>query len=153
MGTGLEIALIATALVGTGASIDASKQSARRQKRATEINSNIQQGTEREKTQQTLREKNIRKARILASAENTGTTGSSGLIGAIGGLETRTESNAAFNRSQTLANIEIGNLNQQAADASTRANTAGAVAGLALTAANFAAGSAKPNTPAPSSNT
>jgi len=153
MGTGLEIALIATALVGTGASIDASKQSARRQKRATEINSNIQQGTEREKTQQTLREKNIRKARILASAENTGTTGSSGLIGAIGGLETRTESNAAFNRSQTLANIEIGNLNQQAADASTRANTAGAVASLSFTAANFAAGSAKPNTPAPSSNT
>lgn len=137
--------------VSTAASIDSSKRAARRQKRASQITQNTQIAAEREKKFQTQRERDIRRARIIASAENTGTTGSSGLLGALGGANTLAESNLAFNRAQTLGNIQIGNLNQQAANAMTKANTYQAIGSLAFSVANFSAANAggTGGTPAP----
>lgn len=126
------------AAVGTAASIDQSKKAARASKKAAQVETNIRQGAERESTNQAIREQMIRRSRVLSASENTGSTGSSSVVGSLGALDTRTGSNIAFNRGQELGNIAIGNFNQQAADALTKASTFSAVSGLAMQGASLA---------------
>ena len=76
-----------------------------------------------------IREQRIREAAILQSSQASGTTGSSGEIGALGNISTNLADNISTNigRLQTAQNISI--FQQRAADAMNRAETARAIAG------------------------
>lgn len=126
-----------TAGVATIASVDAQKTSARRQKRANQLQQNAQLGEDRTARQQSRREQRIRRARILQAGENTGTSGSSQESGFIGGQATAFAQAEGNQKSKQFANIAIGNQMQQAADAASRANTFQAISSLAMTYANF----------------
>tara|TARA_R110000772_G_scaffold144025_1_gene253576 strand:- start:8661 stop:9113 length:453 start_codon:yes stop_codon:yes gene_type:complete len=147
MGTGIEIALyasLAASAVSTVAQIDASKTAARRQKRAGELKQNTQLGQDRDARVQSSREQRIRRARILQSGENTGSSGSSQESGVLGGMSTIVSQAQGNQSSQKFANIAIGNQMQSAADAASRANTFQAISGLAMQGANTFAGMQAP---------
>lgn len=71
-----------------------------------------------EAQRQQLRDARVKQARILQSSTNTGADQSSGELGAIGAVAT----NLSNNQGQSIGAVQraqtIGNLNQQAADAS-----------------------------------
>lgn len=75
---------------------------------------------DREMRQQ-AKEERIRRARIMQSAENTGTDVSSGVSGALGALSSNLSSNIGSNLGSFRAGQNIGMYNQAAADAQTRA--------------------------------
>ncbi len=104
------------AVAGTAYSIDQSNKAAKKQERAQEIQQSQQISEQRTANQRAERERRIRAARLRQSAENTGTSTSSGVFGAIGGAQTDLASGLAFG-SQRIATA--GNVGDQLASART----------------------------------
>lgn len=63
-----------------------------------------------------VREERVRRGKIMQSAENTGTSDSSGAAGAVGALSTQLSSNLGANLGMAAAGQRIGEYAQNAAD-------------------------------------
>lgn len=72
-----------------------------------------QQAAER---RQQIREERVRRAKILQSAQNTGTAGGSGVAGAVGSLSTQLGANIGMNLGAIQASNRISAFMQNAAD-------------------------------------
>lgn len=71
-----------------------------------------------------VREERVRRAKILAASENSGTAGSSGEMGAVDSLSTQLNSNLAINMGRAEAGNRISGYMQNAADFGTAAQNA-----------------------------
>ena len=131
MGTGPEIAAWALAAssmaVGTTSAVMQKKQAqkaAAKQKEAQEENEaataaqqSMEQAKDDQQRRQQIRERRIKQAMIMQSAENTGAGYASGEIGGVGALSTDYYANMQYINS-------MGNMKTDAASAQTRANDA-----------------------------
>lgn len=153
---GVEVAIIAGALaasaVSTYKSVKAQRNAAKEQKEANKIQNAAQRNADAVNRRQKLREERVRRSRIIQQAENTGVSGSSGEIGAIGVLANNMgQINANVNASASASNA-ISARTQKAADYVSDANTWNAVSGLATNVAGIAMASYTP-TPKPTTGT
>ena len=123
------------AVVGTAVSIDQQRQAGNAQKDARRAQENAkaeqqaQQNAEAAQSRrQQVREARIKRAQILQASENTGTAGSSGEIGAGGGIGTQLSSNMGFSQGNIERSQRIGGFMQESAnfmgDAQQHANNA-----------------------------
>ena len=135
---GLETATIiaiTSAVVGTASYVEAkeargeqkaaSERAAGQQKEARSVQeaANAQQAAMENRQQ--IREERVRRARIMQSAQNTGTAMSSGEFGSIGSLSTSLSSNIGANRGALQRGQQISALTQNAADFNLEAQNAG----------------------------
>lgn len=111
------------AVVGTAASIDQNRKSANAQKDARKQQENAraeqqaQQNAEAAQARrQQIREARIKRAQILQASANSGTEGSSGEIGAVGGMNTALGSNIGLSQANIERSQRIGGFNQAASD-------------------------------------
>lgn len=148
------VTAVAVTAVSTGASVIQSRQSAKAQRKANDVNRKIQERQAVRERMQALREAQIARAQGQQLAANTGTVDTSGFIGQQAGITAQTASNIAFStRASTGAEV-IGAYTQKASDASVRSANWGALAQLSLAATSFvqptptqAAPTKKPTTP------
>jgi len=139
---GLEAALLTQIALGVsvGATVLGMSQNAKAakaQKKAREEQQAQNKAQQMQERRQQIREERIKRARIMQSAENTGTAGSSGEIGAIGGMSTQLGSNLGANQSAIRAGEQISLFSQQAADASSNAQMFSLISQTAPTIASF----------------
>jgi hypothetical protein len=128
---GIELILGAVAavvgVVGGVAQANAASRAADAQKEANAISAGQQEVAARESRRQAIREERIRRAKILASAENTGTSNSSAAIAATGALTSNIRGIFANSRGESAANRGINANLQRAADFTAEANFIGAI--------------------------
>lgn len=127
---GIEVVLAAVALTSTVASIDQQRKAAKAQGKARneeKARNTAQQMAER---RQQVREERIKRARVMQAAENTGTAGSSGELGAVSSIGTQLGANLGFNQSMIESGNRISGYAQQAADAQGKASMFNAVASM-----------------------
>lgn len=132
---GVELVLgvlsLAVGVVGGIAQAGAAQQAVNAQKESNAIAAAQTTTNSIENTRQRVREERVRRAQIIAAAENQGTTASSGESGALGSLGSNfgtLVSNAAGNSN---ANSGINASNQKAADATAQSNMIGSMTNLA----------------------
>lgn len=101
------------------------QQSAEEQRKARSITEAGQAQQAAMEQRQQIREERVRRARILQSAQNTGTAASSGEFGAVGSLATGLSSNIGANLGAIQRGQQISTLNQNAADLNLGAQFAG----------------------------
>ncbi len=127
---GLEVILgglsAITGIIGGIAQANAAGQAAAAQAEANAIEGAQTENNAVESRRQRIRENRIRRAQMLAAAENTGTTGSSGQIGAVSALNTNLGGLVANAAGNTQANKSISSNLQRAANFQTQSNTIGA---------------------------
>lgn len=73
-------------------------------------------GKAAQEQRQQIREERVRRARVMQSAENTGTTDSSGELGALGVLSTNLSTNLGFNAGEIARGARVSGLAQDAAN-------------------------------------
>lgn len=124
MGVGLGIASFVLAAGSAVAQHKQQKKAAAEQKKAREENEaavaaqqSMEQAKDDQQRRQQIRERRIKQAMIMQSAENTGAGYASGEIGGVGALSTDYYANMQYINS-------MGNLRTDAASAQTRANDA-----------------------------
>lgn len=124
MGVGLGIASFVLAAGGAVAQHRQQKKAAAEQKKAREENEaataaqqSMEQAKDDQQRRQQIRERRIKQAMIMQSAENTGAGYASGEIGGVGALSTDYFANMQYINS-------MGNMRTDAASAQTRANDA-----------------------------
>ncbi len=83
---------------------------------------------------QQIREERIRRAQIIQASENTGTTASSGQIGAVGSAATQFSGNVGFNLGMQRSADLISNFQQNAQDALDNATMVNQYASIASSA-------------------
>lgn len=104
---------------------------------AAEANAQQAQRAAEERRAQ-VREERVKRARIMQASENTGVEGSSGEIGAVGGMATQLSSNLGINAGAIASGQRIGALRQQAANAAYRSQGAMAASQNASKAGSMA---------------
>ena len=124
MGVGLGIASFVLAAGSAVAQHKQQKKAAAEQKKAREENEaavaaqqSMEQAKDDQQRRQQIRERRIKQAMIMQSAENTGAGYASGEIGGVGALSTDYYANMQYINS-------MGNMRTDAASAQTRANDA-----------------------------
>lgn len=124
MGVGLGIASFVLAAGSAVAQQRQQKKAAAEQKKAREENEaataaqqSMEQAKDDQQRRQQIRERRIKQAMIMQSAENTGAGHASGEIGGVGALSTNYFANMQYINS-------MGNMRTDAASAQTRANDA-----------------------------
>ena len=132
------IAGLAIGAIGTFAQISASKQAASEQRKARAAQRRVQQEQTRRSRLQALRQAQLTRARAQSTGIGIGAGESSGLAGGLSSVSANT--GAALGSASQLSGLsnQISVFNQNAADAQSRAQTFGAVAGLGSTIASFA---------------
>ena len=95
---------------------DAAESSARKQDQIRAEQKAAQMGQAANEQRQQIREERVRRARIMQSAENTGSAESSGELGAIGVLSTNLSSNLGFNAGSVARGNRVSGLAQDAAN-------------------------------------
>jgi len=148
MGTGVEVALIATAVGSTAASIVQGQKANKAQERAQKIQ-------QKQQAMQTARErrKQIRAARqsqaeLRASAFAQGTAQTSRTAGISGNIAQERAGNLNFIDQSSAFTSAIGQQNIKAARAQSQAGTYGALAGLAMQGAQSGLFSGSSSAPA-----
>jgi len=91
------IIAIAASATTTAYSIDQNQKAKAEQKKQQQIQRAGNLAQQQEERRRQIREERIKRARILQSAENTGTAGSSGELGGIGSLATQLSNNIGAN--------------------------------------------------------
>lgn len=102
----------------------AQERAADDQRRGNAVQSAQQSQQAAQERRQQIREERIKRASILNSAENSGASGSSGEMGATGGMSTQLGSNLGANGSSILAGQAITGFSQSAANNMQAAQTA-----------------------------
>lgn len=126
------------AVVGAGVSIQEQQEAKKEQKKAfaeqrkvrAEQKAQNEAAASQERRKQ-LREERIRRAKILAASEAAGTVGSSGEVGALGGLSTTLSANLGANRAALNSASDISLFSQNAANFTSAADQANANAQMA----------------------
>lgn len=128
------IALVTAAVIGAAAYVSSEKSrkeakayyaqqaTAQRAVRSEQAALNAQQAANERRQQ--IREERVRRAKILQAAEGTGTEGSSGELGATGGLTTQLGAGIGTNLGQLAGVGRINALQQTSADFGTAAQNA-----------------------------
>lgn len=120
-------AAVAAASVATGVmQMNQAKKANAAREKANQVTNANQKNEQRASTRRAFRENRIRRAMILQQAENTGTSASSGALGALGVTNTNFGTAVADSSRQTTAITGINNLNQQAANYDYKAARIGA---------------------------
>lgn len=140
----IAIAGLSVAGVGTAASIQQGRQARKASQRAADEQSKIASEQRAQNAasaaaerRQQVREERVRRGTIMNAANNTGTAGSSGVMGAVGSLSTQLASNMGANQGAFMRGQRISGYAQNAADYNTsaanfnqNANTLGQISGL-----------------------
>lgn len=135
--TVLAIAALVVAAGSAYVSYKQNQKSARFQRQAAATSQAEQRAQQQAQTRQQVRQERVRRAQIIQGAMNTGVTGSSGSLGAQSSLGSMIENNLAnLGRGGNSSNA-ISGFNQQAADASGRANTWTQIGGIASSASGM----------------
>ena len=140
---GIEAALIAVVVGTTAYSIQQQQEARAEQKKAQKEQGAANAERAAAERRQQIREERIRRAQLEQSAANTGTTASSGAMGATGGLNTTLASNIGFNLAQVTHANNISTFNQRAASNMGKAQTAEQLGSLATSIFALSAGAAK----------
>ena len=120
----LTMAVVATMVVSTGVSIKQQQEARGEQKKAQREQGAANAERAAAERRQQIREERIRRAQIEQAAANTGTTSSSGAMGATGGLSSTLASNLGFNLSQVTHAGNVSVFNQKSASALGKAQMA-----------------------------
>lgn len=127
---GIELALAGlSAVVGVVGGImqaSATSAAAASQREANAIQGAQQQTASIESRRQKIREQRIRRAQIIAASENSGTSASSGQVGAVGALSSNLAGLIGSSLGESRANAGVNRNNQNAADSIASANAIGA---------------------------
>ncbi len=132
---------IASAAVTAGAAVvnyQQSQRAARASRRANRIAGANEQTRNRLARRQAAKKTRLQQAQILQQSENTGVSGSSGQIGAVGSLQNTFAQATAFQSGNTLAAQGISTQNQIGADARSKAQAASDIGSIATSVGNFA---------------
>lgn len=113
-------------VVGSVMQAGAAREAAAAQRESRDIGAAQQRVENLESRRQKVREERVRRAQILAGAENVGTARSSGEVGAIGALSTNLSGLFGQSLGRSAAAEGMNTQDQRAADANQRANTIGA---------------------------
>lgn len=113
-------------VVGGIAQANAASAAARAEREAREIQTARQETIGSESRRQSIRQERIRRAMIIASSENSGTSSSSGQIGAVGALSTNLSGLISSSLGESRANAAINSRLQRSADLTSSANSIGA---------------------------
>ena len=142
---GIELAILAVAVAGTAYSISEQERAKGKQKEAVKeqrkarneqkAQNEVQAAQERRKQ---LREERIRRAKILSTSQAVGVVGSSGEVGALGGLSTQLSSNLGANLGALNSASDISLFSQNAANFSSAADQASVNAQMGGQAASLA---------------
>lgn len=130
----LGVASLVASVVGGIAQRKQAKKAARAQREASATARAQQANAEARDRRQKVREERLRRAKIIQTSFNTGVSGSSGELGAVSALGTNVGDVVGASRGDTVAADRVSALNQQAADATFKANQIGATVGLFNTA-------------------
>lgn len=120
------------AVIGAGASIDASKAQARSAKREKIASSAMEFSKRARERRAALKEKRIRTAQLRAASAATGVTGSSGELGTEAVLSTNFASNVGFGAGLQAGRDAIGAAQVSAARAGLKGAYAGAVQSMGM---------------------
>lgn len=136
---GLELATIAaisaaTTVASTVYSISQNQKAREAQERSRTEQAASNKAAQMEERRRQIREERIKRARIMQSAENTGTVGGSGEGGALSGMSTQLASNIGQNLGAVQRGMNMSIFAQDAADAQNNAQTAMLLGKLAPTA-------------------
>ena len=112
----------ATALVGVVVAQDQQRKAAGERKKAGRIGRAQQAAVEARTTRQQIREERVKRAQILAAAENTGVAGASSEAGSLSAMRTSVGSNIAFRNEQTAYADAQSKKLQNAADLDRKAS-------------------------------
>jgi hypothetical protein len=128
----LTTGLILYGLYQAKESMDAQEDAAKAQKEANKVSAAEGKVKDIRQRRQDARQERIRRANLEQSAVNTGVEGSSGYQGAVGALGTLYAANRGAMAGSALTNSTLSSLNQNAADAMTRAGKAQALSSLSF---------------------
>ena len=115
-----------TGIIGGIAQASAASSAAKAQKEANAIESAQTQVQHGQSRRERIREARIRRAQMLAAAENSGVGSSSGVLGGTGALQTNLGGLLGNSRGERRAATGINNNLQRAADFTAKGNTIGA---------------------------
>ena len=133
----ITITLGVIALTGTAVSVDQQKAAARDQKRSQKAQRRIQDIKSAKERRKQVRAAQAAQAEIAAGGVASGTTKTSGTKQGAGSVQSQLASNLSFLDQVESLNKESSIFSQKAAGHQTRAGTAQAVSGLALTGASL----------------
>lgn len=126
---GWQAAAAIVAVIGTGYSIQQQEKAQDKQEQAARENKKIQQAQRAQNEAQAaqerrkqIREERIKRARIIATSEAAGVTGSSGELGALGSLSTNLSAGIGANEGALNTAADISLFSQNAANFSSQAN-------------------------------
>ena len=131
----ISLIAVATTAASTVAGISNNRQARKAQEASQSEQRAINKAQQAEEMRKHIREERIRRARILQSAEASGTSESSGEAGAISSLSTQLGSNMGFNQNLAARGAAISQFQQNAADAASDAQTWSMVGGLSQSVA------------------
>jgi hypothetical protein len=134
----IAVAALAASAYGMKRQQDAMQAARKDQKKASDVSAAETAAQRQQNIRDQVRQDRIRRAQIISDSANTGTTASSGEIGAVSSIGTQVASNVgSINRG---ANSQAGynNYMQGAANAQGSAQTWQAITGLTSSAAGFA---------------
>ena len=131
---GLEVALLATAAVATGASIYSSQEAAGAQRQAAKLQQQQMDLQAARQSRSVVQQARVAQANATQNANNQGASNSSAYQGGTGSIQSQMGGNLSFldqyNSLSDQSSHELGKASQFAAES----NTWGAVAGLSETA-------------------
>lgn len=110
-------------VIGGIAQANATAAAAAQEREARSIQAARQQTASAESRRQRIREERMRRAMILAAAENQGTSSSSGAVGAVGALSTNLAGLIGSSLGEGKANAAVNRRMQSAADYTSQANS------------------------------
>ena len=131
---------IASLVVAAGSAYVSYKQnqkSARFQRKAAATSAAEQRAQQQSMVRQQVRQERVRRAQIIQSSQSSGVTGSSGSLGAQSSLGSMIEGNLANLGRGGNSATAISGFNQQAANASGRANTWSQIGSVAMGSFNM----------------
>jgi len=135
MGTGLEIALLGTAIGLSGASVVAGEKSRKQQKRAARVQERVRQTQDSRQRIAQVRQARMAQAQVTQSGATQGALNSSAVQGGISAIGSNMENNIQFiNQIDTLQQAIARRMNK----ANDWAGTASALGGLASIAGSAA---------------
>lgn len=138
IGTFLAIAAAASTVASTFVTLKQGKKASRARKTANAIAGANEETRNRLNRRQAAKQTRLKQAQVLQASENSGVTGSSGQIGAVGSLQRTFAQATAFQSTNILAAKGISTQNQIAANASDKADQFKGIANIFSTVNTFA---------------
>ena len=121
---------LAISAIGTGASILQEREASKEAERAAEFQNAQAEVENRRRRIATIREGRIKRAQIIASGENQGVSGSTGVLGGAGSVQSQTATNVGTFDAQLAASRGGAAAVNRGRRATERAGVSSAIAGV-----------------------